>query len=206
MHGRRRMTRERNTTGGKKKKETTEGYTEAEVMTVAEADRGIPDVLPMPSLCARIRTNTHSPYSSPVPPVSAPYPFSNPPDKEDGECRRKTGIQREYGHRNHDAGDELHNSAKPLRKPPVPAHPPIKETCAFSQYGSILRTKKEPLQQQLSFPSNINFLNYRSSKSSPASYPSVSRSSVPASWSATSGAAASCSSSRPSRRSPDTIS
>lgn len=81
-------------------------------MTVAEADRGIPDVLPMPSLCARIRTNTHSPYSSPVPPVSAPYPFSNPPDKEDGECRRKTGIQREYGHRNHDAGDELHNSAK----------------------------------------------------------------------------------------------
>lgn len=95
---------------------------------------------------------------------------------------------------------------KPLRKPPVPAHPPIKETCAFSQYGSILRTKKEPLQQQLSFPSNINFLNYRSSKSSPASYPSVSRSSVPASWSATSGAAASCSSSRSSRRSPDTIS
>lgn len=95
---------------------------------------------------------------------------------------------------------------KPLRKPPVPAHPPIKETCAFSQYGSILRTKKEPLQQQLSFPSNINFLNYRSLKSSPASYPSVSRSSVPASWSATSGAAASCSSSRPSRRSPDTIS
>lgn len=95
---------------------------------------------------------------------------------------------------------------KPLRKPPVPAHPPIKETCAFSKYGSILRTKKEPLQQQLSFPSNINFLNYRSSKSSPASYPSVSRSSVPASWSATSGAAASCSSSRSSRRSPDTIS
>lgn len=96
---------------------------------------------------------------------------------------------------------------KPLREPPVPAHPPIKETCAFSQYGSILRTKKkEPFQQQLSFPSNINFLNYRSSKSSPASYPSVSRSSVPTSWSATSGAAASCSSSRPSRRSPDTIS
>lgn len=65
-------------------------------MTVAEADRGIPDVLPMPSLCARIRTNTHSPYSSPVPPVSAPYPFSNPSDREKQGMQKKnrdtTGI------------------------------------------------------------------------------------------------------------------
>lgn len=174
---------------------------------MAEADRGIPDVLPMPSLCARIRTNTHSPYSSPVPPVSAPYPFSNPPYKETGDVEEKQGYNGNTGTEAMMQETSCTILQKPLREPPVPAHPPIKETCAFSQYGSILRTKKkEPFQQQLSFPSNINFLNYRSSKSSPASYPSVSRSSVPTSWSATSGAAASCSSSRPSRRSPDTIS
>lgn len=176
-------------------------------MTVAEADRGIPDVLPMPSLCARIRTNTHSPYSSPVPPVSAPYPFSNPPYKEDGRCRRKTGIQREYGHRGHDAGDELHDSAKTAQGTSSSRSSSHKRNVRiFPVRKHFAHEKKEPFQQQLSFPSNINFLNYRSSKSSPASYPSVSRSSVPTSWSATSGAAASCSSSRPSRRSPDTIS
>lgn len=129
-------------------------------MTVAEADRGIPDVLPMPSLCARIRTNTHSPYSFPVPPVSAPYPFSNPPDKEDGECRRKTGIQREYGHRNHDAGDELHNSAKTAQETASSRSSTHKRNVRiFPVRKHFAHEKKSRCSNNSSFLANINFLN-----------------------------------------------
>lgn len=45
---------------------------------------------------------------------------------------------------------------KPLRKPPVPAHPPIRETCAFSQYGSILRTKKRAVAAITALSSQIS--------------------------------------------------
>lgn len=86
----------------------------------------------------------------PVPPVSASYSFSNPSDRE------KQGYNGNMG-----TGAMMQETGctilqKPLKKPPVPAHPPIRETCAFSQYGSILRTKKRAVAAITALSSQIS--------------------------------------------------
>lgn len=93
----------------------------------------------------------------PVPPVSASYPFSNPSDREKtGDAEEKQGYNGNMG-----TGAMMQETGctilqKPLRKPPVPAHPPIRETCAFSQYGSILRTKKRAVAAITALSSQIS--------------------------------------------------
>ena len=87
----------------------------------------------MPSLCARIRTNTHSTYSSLL---YLPYLPHIPSlihltGKKTGDAEEKQGYNGNTG-----TGAMMQETGctilqKPLRKPPVPAHPPIRETCAF---------------------------------------------------------------------------
>lgn len=96
----------------------------------------------------------------PVPPVSASYSFSNPSDRENRGCRRKTGIQREYGHRSHDAGDGLHDSAKTAQETASSRSSTHKRNVRiFPVRKHFAHEKKSRCSNNSSFLANINFLN-----------------------------------------------
>lgn len=75
-------------------------------------------------------------------------------------CRRKTGIQREYGHRSHDAGDGLHDSAKTAQETASSRSSTHKRNVRiFPVRKHFAHEKKSRCSNNSSFLANINFLN-----------------------------------------------